>query len=86
MAEIARNKIKKYIYHSTTDDRTMIMERVIALVAELPHQSRVREELTNKFLNQLWGSLEHPPLLYIGDEYMYRMADGSNNVQSLTPR
>lgn len=27
----------------------------------------------------LWESLEHPPLSYEGDEYRYRMADGSNN-------
>lgn len=63
-----------------TDDKTMIMERVIALVADLPHQSKLREELTNTLITELWDSLEHPPLLYIGEEYMYRSADGSNNV------
>lgn len=63
-----------------TDDKTMIMERVIALVADLPHQSKLREEMSNKFIAELWDSLEHPPLLYIGDKYMYRSADGSNNV------
>ncbi|SPN99237.1 related to linoleate diol synthase [Cephalotrichum gorgonifer] len=62
-----------------TDDKTMIMERVIALVADLPHQSMLREKLTNTLLNELWYSLEHPPLLYIGNEFKYRTADGSNN-------
>lgn len=62
------------------DDKTMIMERVIALVADLPHQSKLREELTNNFLNELWNTLDHPPLLYVGDQYRFRMADGSFNV------
>ena len=58
----------------------MIMERVIQLVSNLPSNSHTRVELTNKFINGLWYSLDHPPLLYMGDGYKYRMADGSNNV------
>ncbi|KAH8646783.1 linoleate diol synthase [Xylariales sp. PMI_506] len=61
------------------DDKTMLMEQVIQLVAGLPSNSKLREELTNNFLNELWGSLDHPPLLYIGDKFQYRMADGSWN-------
>ena len=57
----------------------MIMERTIQLVAGLPHNSRLREELTNAFLNELWYTLEHPPLLYLGDRHQYRSADGSWN-------
>ena len=68
--------------HGITDDKTMIMERVIALVADLPHQSKLREELTNSFLTELWDSLDHPPLLYVGDLYRFRTADGSHNVGS----
>lgn len=75
---MVRNKLRG---DGITDDKTMIMERVIALVADLPHQSKLREQLTNTFLTELWDSLEHPPLLYIGDEYKYRSADGSNNVR-----
>lgn len=77
LIDMARNKLRG---HGITDDKTMIMERVIALVADLPHQSRLREELTNTLLNELWHSLEHPPLLYVGDEFQFRTADGSNNV------
>lgn len=61
------------------DDKTMIMERTIQLVAGLPHNSRLREELTNQFINELWYTLDHPPLLYLGDKHQYRMADGSWN-------
>lgn len=71
--------IAKVTGNKSTDDKTMIMERVIAVVAGLPHESRLRVKLTNEFLNELWYTLEHPPMNYIGDEFQYRTADGSNN-------
>lgn len=61
------------------DDKTMIMEETIQLVANLPHGSRLRAELTNNFIGQLWDTLDHPPLLYMGDKHQYRQADGSWN-------
>ncbi|KAI3322602.1 linoleate diol synthase [Xylariaceae sp. AK1471] len=61
------------------DDKTMIMEHTIQLVAGLPHGSRLRAELTNNFINELWNTLDHPPLLYMGEKYQYRQADGSWN-------
>ena len=63
-----------------TDDKTMIMECVIGLVSNLPGNSKLRVELTNTFLGELWYSLEHPPSRYLGDQFQYRQADGSNNV------
>jgi prostaglandin-endoperoxide synthase 1/linoleate 10R-lipoxygenase len=77
LIEVIKNKV---LGDGIIDDKTMIMERVIALVADLPHQSKLREELTNNFLNELWNTLDHPPLLYVGDQYRFRMADGSFNV------
>ncbi|KAI2778552.1 heme peroxidase [Daldinia loculata] len=74
--DLARSKLKG---EQLVDDKTMIMERVIQLVAGLPHGSRLREELTNTFLNELWDTLDHPPLLYMGEKHEYRMADGSWN-------
>ncbi len=68
-----------------TDDKTMIMEKVIQLVSNLRSDSRVREELTNTFIKELWDSLDHPPLLYAGEKYVYRRADGSNNVSDPLP-
>jgi linoleate 10R-lipoxygenase len=61
----------------------MIMERTIQLVAALPNHSRTQEKLTNSFIDKLWNSLDHPPLLYIGPESKYRRPDGAYNVSSL---
>lgn len=64
-----------------SDDKTMIMEKVIQLVSNLPSNSKLRVELTNSFLSELWYTLEHPPSIYVGEEYQYRKADGScNNI------
>ncbi|KAE8168156.1 heme peroxidase [Aspergillus tamarii] len=65
------------------DDKTMLMERIIQLVAKLPSESRTRVKLTNMFLGELWDSLPHPPLSYVGDKYAYRSADGSYNNPTL---
>ncbi|KAM0265577.1 hypothetical protein ACHAQJ_000009 [Trichoderma viride] len=61
------------------DDKSMIMEKTIQLVAALPSGSKRQEVLTNIFIDELWNSLDHPPLLYMGDQFRFRQADGSNN-------
>lgn len=61
------------------DDHSMLMERVIQLVAGLPTTSRNRMLLTDQLIDELWYSLDHPVLNYVGDKYIYRSADGSNN-------
>ncbi|KAL3479184.1 heme peroxidase [Aspergillus californicus] len=65
------------------DDKTMIMERIIQIVSSLPTNSKMRSDLTSVFLGELWDTLPHPPLSYLGDEYAYRTADGSNNNPTL---
>lgn len=62
-----------------TDDRTYIMERVVRLASQLPLASYAGKGVTNSFLTQLWNDLKHPPLSYLGEDFMYRKADGSNN-------
>ncbi|OCT53325.1 Psi-producing oxygenase A [Cladophialophora carrionii] len=61
------------------DDKTYLMERIVQLAADLPVSSRTSATLTNAFLNQLWTDLQHPPQSYLGADYIYRKADGSNN-------
>ncbi|OGE56018.1 hypothetical protein PENARI_c003G02651 [Penicillium arizonense] len=62
------------------DDKTMLMER---LVSRLPDGSKSRTKLTNVFLNELWDSLPHPPLAYVGEKYAYRSANGAHNNPTL---
>lgn len=78
LVQIIKSKLKR---EKIQDDKTMIMERTIQIVAKLPHNSRLREQLTNTFIEELWDSLDHPPMLYMGDEFKYRRADGSYNVR-----
>lgn len=61
------------------DDRTYLMERIIQLAADLPVDSRSSATLTNAFLNQLWTDLQHPPQSYLGNNFIFRKADGSGN-------
>ncbi|KAH6670320.1 linoleate diol synthase [Plectosphaerella plurivora] len=76
LAIVIKGKIKG---EKIKDDKTMIMEYLIQLVAKLPHNSLLRENLTNNLIKELWDSLDHPPLIHIGDKHRYREADGSNN-------
>ncbi|KAL8894300.1 MAG: hypothetical protein Q9192_004441 [Flavoplaca navasiana] len=61
------------------DDKQYTMEHLMQLVAGLPSNSKLRVELTNSFIDELWNSLQHPPMSYMGDKYMYRQPDGSHN-------
>ena len=61
------------------DDKTYLMERIIQLTAELPLHDRLSDTMTNNFMSQLWGDLTHPPGSYLGYDYAFRQADGSNN-------
>jgi linoleate 8R-lipoxygenase/9,12-octadecadienoate 8-hydroperoxide 8R-isomerase len=62
-----------------TDDKTYLMEGLISTASKLPDGSKNREVLTNKFVEQLWNDLQHPPQSYLGKKYQYRSADGSFN-------
>lgn len=77
LLEIVKAKVKG---ETQQDDKTMIMERTIQLVANLSDHSKVQESLTNSFISQLWNSIDHPPMLYMGDKFRFRQPDGSNNV------
>ncbi|KAF8540122.1 heme peroxidase, partial [Trichophaea hybrida] len=65
------------------DDKKLMMEKMIQLVSAMPRSSKNRTIVTGKLIDQLWGSLQHPPLQYVGDKFQYRQADGSyNNIMS----
>lgn len=44
-----------------------------------PTQQIPEQSLTNQLINKLYYSLDHPVLTYIGEDQMYRIADGSYN-------
>lgn len=46
----------------------------------LPNGSTIRNDLSGSFINTLWTTLQHPPISYLGNEFRFRTADGSNNV------
>ncbi|KAF5869761.1 putative fatty acid oxygenase protein [Botrytis fragariae] len=81
--ETLQMTIKQEIGSSNlADDKTMLMEKLIQLVANLPGTSKTRVKLTEVLVDELWGSLEHPPASMLGDKYNYRQADGSyNNIK-----
>ena len=61
------------------DDKTYLMERIIQLTADLPHDHSMSDTLTHKLMNELWNDLSHPPASYLGYDFTFRKADGSNN-------
>ncbi|KAK7219323.1 hypothetical protein V2G26_007326 [Clonostachys chloroleuca] len=75
LIDIAHTKVLK----GGIDDNKYLMERVIQLAISLPDGSDIQTKLTGTLVKELWDSLQHPPLSYLGDEYEYRTADGSNN-------
>ena len=42
--------------------------------------SKIRKKLSNTIIATMWGSLQHPPQSYLGDESQYRPVDGAYNV------
>lgn len=56
------------------------VEGVIQLAASLPNESKLRSDINGKLIGTLWNNLQHPPISYLGEEFKYRTADGSNNV------
>lgn len=59
------------------------MEKLIAITASLPPNSKSRKRLTHTVVRTLWDSLEHPPRSYLGEDFQYRTPDGSYNVRLL---
>ena len=92
------NVMKGKVTGELLDDKTYLMEHLMQagralgrnpfvansmqLVSGLPPLSKTRVDLTNTFVDELWNSLEHPPLSYLGDQFAFRTGDGSYNVSS----
>jgi len=72
---------KKYlVYTDMYVVLTRQMEKIIQFVASLPSTSKLQGKLTAALITNLWNSLPHPPLSYVGDKYQYRDPEGRYNV------
>ena len=69
--------------HDPVDDKDFLMERLIKLASDLPLTSKNGNLISDKFVQQLYDDLEHPPAKLLGDDHKFRAADGSYNVRSL---
>ncbi|SPO47545.1 putative dioxygenase Ssp1 [Moesziomyces antarcticus] len=64
------------------DDRKMLLEQLITLLASIPVTSNISRTLSNALITIIWGDLPHPPVSFMGPEHRFRRADGSdNNIQ-----
>ncbi|KAK9371618.1 heme peroxidase [Lipomyces chichibuensis] len=73
------NEIMTKINKGIIDDKDMALEHFIQFASSLPSDSKEMAKLNDGFIQTLWNELQHPPLDYLGDEWRYRTADGSNN-------
>lgn len=53
------------------------------MISSLPPGGFTQANLIAPLAKLGWDSLGHPPISYLGDDFQYRTADGSNNVFTL---
>lgn len=64
------------------DDSNNLQDRIVQLLADLPANSKRRDELNHRVKDKYWDTLAHPTTANYGDRSKYRQADGSyNNLQ-----
>lgn len=65
------------------NDKTYLTEHLVRVASKLPNNSNEGTKISNKFVQQLYDNLQHPPVAQLGDEHRYRAADGSfNNIMA----
>ncbi|KAJ1017785.1 hypothetical protein NDA16_005102 [Ustilago loliicola] len=67
------------------DDRKMLLEQLITLLASLPVASNVSQKLSDALIGIIWGDLPHPAVSFMGRAHRFRRADGSDN-NIMTPQ
>lgn len=67
------------------NDRNLLLENMVSYMQHAPAESEVEQKVADKFITLLWKDLPHPPVAFLGPEYRYHSADGSNN-NPLQPR
>lgn len=65
------------------DDRKMLLEQLVTLLASMPVTSKVSQTLSDALISIIWGDLPHPAVSFLGPQHRFRRPDGSdNNVQN----
>ncbi|KPM36966.1 Psi-producing oxygenase A [Neonectria ditissima] len=61
------------------DDKKGTTELLIGILTSLPSTSEARVQITNKLIDKLWDTLQHPPLSYVGGDVKFDIInpDGS---------
>ncbi|KAF4976448.1 hypothetical protein FZEAL_6886 [Fusarium zealandicum] len=57
------------------DDKKGTTELLIGILTALPATSNARTQLTNKLIDKLWDTLQHPPLSYVGGDVKYEVVN-----------
>ncbi|KAH8108866.1 linoleate diol synthase [Phellopilus nigrolimitatus] len=67
--------------NNSIDDRKMLLEHVLMLMANTPTNTKLATTLQNGVVSLLYNDLTHPPSTYVSNKYAWRTADGSlNNI------
>ncbi|SPO03647.1 related to linoleate diol synthase [Cephalotrichum gorgonifer] len=68
------------------DDRKGTSELLIGILTSLPSTSSTRTKLTNKLIDTLWDSLQHPPLSYVGGDVKYEVVNSKEPTSREKPK
>ncbi|CAI4218929.1 unnamed protein product [Parascedosporium putredinis] len=60
------------------DDKKGTSELLIGILTALPSTAKIRTQLTNKLIDTLWDTLQHPPLTYVGGNVKYEVVNPQN--------
>ncbi|THH10719.1 hypothetical protein EW146_g8291 [Bondarzewia mesenterica] len=63
---------------NSMDDRKMLLEHVLTFLSHMP-KGALLTRLENQVIKLLYDDLAHPSATYLGNQYAYRLPDGSHN-------
>ncbi|KAI9464255.1 heme peroxidase [Boletus coccyginus] len=67
------------VRHSdAVDDRKMLLEHILSFMADHP-SGKIQDLAQDYVIKTLYNDLAHPPATFIGPQFAFRTADGSNN-------
>lgn len=61
------------------DDRKLLLEQLVTLLASMPVSSNISRTLSDALISIIWGDLPHPAVSFLGPEHRFRRPDGSDN-------